>query len=215
MNTKTSNWLRGLFGGVIGGMATAGSAWLGMAVARDAGLDVPELNWKAMLIILVVGGLSNLFAYLKQSPLPPPEDSAAKMLCVAFSIAFMLAATGCSTVTPDARVQRMANVAELATFTAVSLDLADNPIHKQYYLASAAALSTLLRDGNYSPAAFADALKELPVKRLSGEKGAIIVGTAVILWDQYAAEVVTLDQAKYVRPVIAATLSGLDRALGK
>ena len=57
----------------IGGAATAGSAWLGMAGAKAAGLDVPSLNFKALGVILVSGALSSLFFYLKQSPLPPDE----------------------------------------------------------------------------------------------------------------------------------------------
>ena len=64
-------WLRGLVGGFIGGAATAGGAWVGMSAAHSAGADVPLLNIKALGIILLSGGLSSTFAYLKQSPLPP------------------------------------------------------------------------------------------------------------------------------------------------
>jgi hypothetical protein len=72
MNKLTSldNWLHGLFGGIIGGAASAGSAWMGMACAKSAGVDVPALNFKALGIILLSSGLMSAFAYLKQSPLP-------------------------------------------------------------------------------------------------------------------------------------------------
>ncbi|HTA30718.1 MAG TPA: hypothetical protein VK731_09530 [Candidatus Cybelea sp.] len=63
-------WLYSLGSAVIGGAATSGSAWLGMAGAKAAGVDVPNLNFKALGIILISGGLSSLFFYLKQSPLP-------------------------------------------------------------------------------------------------------------------------------------------------
>jgi hypothetical protein len=65
------HWLRGLIGGFIGGAATAGSAWLGMSAAHGAGVDVPVMNFKALGIILLSGGMVSLLAYLKQSPLPP------------------------------------------------------------------------------------------------------------------------------------------------
>lgn len=63
-------WLHGLLGGAIGGAASAGSAWLGMAAAKAGGLDVPTLNFKALLVICGTSALSSAFLYLKQSPLP-------------------------------------------------------------------------------------------------------------------------------------------------
>ena len=68
-----SDWLYALMNTVIGGAATAGSAWLGMSGAKAAGMDVPVLNWKSLGIILTSGALTNLFFYLKQSPLPVLE----------------------------------------------------------------------------------------------------------------------------------------------
>ncbi len=63
-------WIYGLLNAAVGGAATAGVAWTGMASARSAGIDLPILNWKALGVILLSGSLSNLFFYLKQSPLP-------------------------------------------------------------------------------------------------------------------------------------------------
>lgn len=74
MRTPAKKWLHGLIGGIIGGAATTGSAWLAMAGAHSAGIDVPVLNWKALLVILCSGALTSAFAYLKQSPLPPEDD---------------------------------------------------------------------------------------------------------------------------------------------
>ena len=73
---KTLNWRAwgyGLFSGVIGGGATAGSAWMGMSVAKSAGVDVPVLNLKSLGIILAAGSLTSALAYLKKSPLPPVD----------------------------------------------------------------------------------------------------------------------------------------------
>ena len=63
-------WLRGLFAALIGGATTAGGAWLGMAAAHAAGVDVPTLNFKALGIIMLSAGLVSAFAYLSKSPLP-------------------------------------------------------------------------------------------------------------------------------------------------
>lgn len=69
-------WFHGLVGGVIGGAATSGAAWLGMAAAKASGADVPELNFKALGIILASGAISSALLYLKQSPIPPLEGEA-------------------------------------------------------------------------------------------------------------------------------------------
>lgn len=74
MRPAVRKWWHGLKGGVIGGMATSGSAWLGLAGAKYVGLDVPQLNWKGLGIVLLSGGMSSAFAYLKQSPVPPDPD---------------------------------------------------------------------------------------------------------------------------------------------
>ena len=63
-------WLDGIGSAIIGGAATAASSWLGMLAAKEVGLAVPSLNFKALGTILVTGGLTNLFFYLRTSPLP-------------------------------------------------------------------------------------------------------------------------------------------------
>ena len=68
--TNVSQWLNGIAGAVVGGAATAGSTWLGMLAAKEVGLAVPTLNFKALGAILITGALSNLFFYLKSSPTP-------------------------------------------------------------------------------------------------------------------------------------------------
>lgn len=63
-------WIRGLLAAIIGGSASAGASWMGMAAAKMAGIDVPTLNLKALGIILMSAGLASMFAYLMKSPLP-------------------------------------------------------------------------------------------------------------------------------------------------
>lgn len=104
MKITIRKWFHGLFGGVIGGSATAGTTWLAMAGAKSAGLDVPELNWKALGVILVSGAVTSALAYLKQSPLPPVEDdeptiskSVLPMLLIGALCLSPLAVTSCKT----------------------------------------------------------------------------------------------------------------------
>lgn len=72
-------WAYGLLSGTIGGAATAvGTAGL-LASADSVGAQVPALNIKQLLAVVIAGGLSNAFAYLRQSPLPKKEDDTAFM----------------------------------------------------------------------------------------------------------------------------------------
>ncbi len=72
--SNISDWLTGIAGAIIGGAATAGSTWIGLLAAREAGLAVPTLNFKALGTILVTGALTNLFFYLKASPVPKKRE---------------------------------------------------------------------------------------------------------------------------------------------
>lgn len=75
MTPDSRIWLRGMIAAIIGGAATAGGSWMAINAAGAAGAAVPVLNWKALGMILAVSGLINLFAYLKQSPLPVSSES--------------------------------------------------------------------------------------------------------------------------------------------
>jgi len=63
-------WIDGIGSSLIGGAATSASAWMGLTVGEKVGLAVPQLNLKALGAIMLSGALTNLFFYLKQSPLP-------------------------------------------------------------------------------------------------------------------------------------------------
>jgi deoxyxylulose-5-phosphate synthase len=63
-------WLAGLVAAVVMGAATAGGSWMAINAAGAAGATVPVLNLKALGIILLVGAGTNLFSFLKQSPIP-------------------------------------------------------------------------------------------------------------------------------------------------
>lgn len=63
-------WFHSLMTALVGGAATAGSAWAGINLAGAAGAAVPTLNIKALGIIMLAGAVTNLLAFLKQSPIP-------------------------------------------------------------------------------------------------------------------------------------------------
>ncbi len=72
--TRTEAWLYGMGVAVISGAASTGSAWMGLAMAKSVGIEVPTLNWKSLGMILLTSTVSNFFLYLKQSPLPRMGD---------------------------------------------------------------------------------------------------------------------------------------------
>ena len=71
-----AQWAKGLYGGVMGGVANTVTVWLTMVGANSLGIDVPKLNWKALGMICVISALSHAASYLAKSPLPDvPADS--------------------------------------------------------------------------------------------------------------------------------------------
>lgn len=74
MKTKTRLWFRALVASVVTGASSSGLAALGVSVADAAGANVGQLNIKQLCVMAVTGGIVGLFAYLKQSPVPPAED---------------------------------------------------------------------------------------------------------------------------------------------
>lgn len=63
---SVETWTWGLANAVIVGGSTSVVAWMGMAAAKQAGMDVPALNLKALGIIFMSGALAKFFVYLSQ-----------------------------------------------------------------------------------------------------------------------------------------------------
>jgi hypothetical protein len=131
-----------------------------------------------------------------------------------------------NTVTvPD--VATMTKIAKSATYLGTSVylnglgDKTRVPAHPdarpQFELARTS-VKALIAAGTFSAADLTAALQSLPVKELQGGDGTLIVGEAVILWDDYGQELAKLDQTKvfatYILPVATAIAEGLDMALG-
>lgn len=74
MITKAKMWWRSLLAAVVTGASSTALSALGIATANGLGVNVPQLDFKQLGIMLGSGGLVGLLAYLKQSPVPPAED---------------------------------------------------------------------------------------------------------------------------------------------
>ena len=106
MKLDWSHWIYTLLKTVIGGVAGAGSAWLGTLVGSQINSDIHALDLRQMGFVLLSSTLLNLFFFLKQSPLPEDHDKGngiaekLTLLLVAGLLSFgaMPALTGCSTV---------------------------------------------------------------------------------------------------------------------
>jgi hypothetical protein len=159
-------------------------------------------------------------------------------LCAAAAMAALALSTGCVTrVTtgptgapitnsvPD--VVKMSAVARSATYLGTSIYLnglgdktrvVPHPEARPQFELVRTSLKTLIAAGTFSAADLTAALQSLPVKELQGSDGTLIVGEAVLLWDEYGQALATLDQSKifdtYLLPVARAIVAGLDQALG-
>ena len=70
MKLKWDRWFYALGQTVVGGVAAAGSAWLGTLVGSQITEQISPLDWKQFGIVIVSSAVLNLFFFLKQSPLP-------------------------------------------------------------------------------------------------------------------------------------------------
>jgi hypothetical protein len=136
------------------------------------------------------------------------------------SLVLLLSLTGCVT-TPDGHnvpdVKLMCSVAQTAAYTGSSIYLLSHPQDRPKFELARNSLQALIAAGTFSAEDLTRALQSLPIKQLEGEKGILIVGTAVSLWDAYGQQLVELDKAQvfetYILPVAIAIKAGLDSAL--
>lgn len=122
---------------------------------------------------------------------------------------------GCSIFKPaqpteTQRIERVAAIAELAAYTGTALRLVDHPEDRPKFLAASDALAAATTT---DPAALQRVLATLPVKELRGEKGAVIVGAAVLLYETELKRLTSIDQSSFVGAVSKSVRSGIARAL--
>jgi hypothetical protein len=75
MTVKAKMWLHGLFSGFITGVSTGFLSALGITGANMVGVKMEQLQPKQLMVLTVMGGVVGAMSYLKQSPLPPEDNS--------------------------------------------------------------------------------------------------------------------------------------------
>lgn len=180
-------WFHGFLSACIGGGATSASSWLGMTAAKAVGLDVPTLNLESIGVIFASGAATSVFAYLKQSPIPPAADDTAfikkedvSALAILGLCAGLLA--GCGTLPPgedaNARVRR-----EVAGWSEdiVALILVAEPKYRPVIEQAVGALDTgLVGDGSLNLSEITSALGRLEQLQSKDSKLALIGGRLVV-----------------------------------
>ena len=116
---------------------------------------------------------------------------------------------------PD--VDRMQSIAKDATAIGTRDYLTLKPEDRGKFIMARNALSALIAAGEFNAADLETALAQLPIKQMQGGKGAILIDSAIILWDAYGQEVTRLDKAQvfetYILPVAKSILDGLNIGL--
>ncbi len=124
---------------------------------------------------------------------------------------------GCATAPPAedevARLHRVATVAEIAAYTGAGYWLLEHPNDREKITIAVAALDALSSTNGFSAAALHKALLTLPISELKSDKGALLVGGAVLLYEAELNRLTPIHQGPYVAVVTGRVRAGLQRAL--
>lgn len=128
------------------------------------------------------------------------------------SVASLALSTGCATVQPGAPTQaeRIGNIAEVAAYTGTAVWLVDHPADAPKFAAAAAALGVLTAP---SPEDLHRILYTLPIRQLKSEKGVIIIGAAILLYESELPRLTPIDQQSLAGTVARRIQSGITNAL--
>ena len=149
-----------------------------------------------------------------------------KLFICAFWIYFVCMAgvmftPGCTTTPTGQKVPDVilvSAIAQSAASTGSIIWLKAHPQDKPKFELARLSLRGLIAAGNGNPADLQAALSSLPISRLSGENGSVIVANAVTILDAAQKKIAELDKNQiwsgYVLPVAQGLLAGLDQALG-
>lgn len=75
MKTQTEKWLKSAIAALVSGSANAFLGVAGISGAQAVGMQIQQFTPKQFGVAVLSGGLVGLFAYLKQSPVPPDSDT--------------------------------------------------------------------------------------------------------------------------------------------
>jgi len=71
MKVKTEQWLKALVAAVVSGCSNSFLSAVGISGAQMVGVKIDSLSPKQLIVTTIMGGAIGMFAYLKQSPVPP------------------------------------------------------------------------------------------------------------------------------------------------
>jgi hypothetical protein len=111
------------------------------------------------------------------------------------------------------RLNRIATVAEIAAYTGAGFWLVEHPTERDKVQLAITALDALSSTNGFNGAALQQALSTLPLKELKSEKGSLLVGAAVLLYETEFSRMTPIEQGPLVAIVSARVKSGLQRAL--
>ncbi len=142
------------------------------------------------------------------------------ILPLALLTSALLLPLGCSTTsrpppTDDQveRLTRIATVAEIAAYTGAGYYLLEHPGERDKVQIAITALDALSSTNGFNGAALQQALSTLPIKEFKSEKGSLLVGAAVLLYESELSRLTPIDQGPLVMLVSARVKNGLQRAL--
>lgn len=75
LSKRVRHWAHGLGSAFITGGASALTAGAATALAPTVGIAIAPLDLKQMAVVFLGSGVFGAMAYLKQSPLPPEEET--------------------------------------------------------------------------------------------------------------------------------------------
>jgi len=73
MTRHTSHWLKLLIAAIVTGCSNSFLSAVGVAGAQMVGVQIETLSPKQLAVTTIMGGVIGMFAYLKQSPVPPDD----------------------------------------------------------------------------------------------------------------------------------------------
>ncbi len=111
------------------------------------------------------------------------------------------------------RISQVATVAEIAAYTGAGYWLLDHPKERDKVTLAVAALDALSSTNGFNGAALTQALASLPISQFKSEKGTLLVGAAVLLYETEFSRLTPIEQGPYVAVVASRVRAGLQRAL--
>jgi len=112
-----------------------------------------------------------------------------------------------------ADIARVARIAGDAAQIGVSIYLLEHPQERPAFALAHATLDSLIRDENYDPMKFREALAGLPFNTFKGSAGELYVMLAIVVWDELTREFIAVNEKGWAKPVMVAVRDGMGRAL--